>query len=310
MTSSESSNFHVITDTLDVTFSPEDFPYPDLNALFLATGFKPSSTPSGGTPLYRTPCGRGTVKIDQRAQFSRASCSGAACHHLRKSEAWLEYLSILSESPHCVTRLDAALDLSLDGADLVHSMRSMHASGSVSLGRKAIKTSAILSVRDDGRESGTWYAGYGSKAKATAKVYDKALQMLQRFGDVIPPRSRVEVTAWKGYGATLRDAALPEAIFWHIASPALLQAPEGVPMWQPDTEGGWHIERRALVPAEVLRNRVENSGELDAFIELASSFEGGYDYLRHLLKTRVDSFDPVAIAAKAAEKAAKAAKAA
>lgn len=289
MTSSASSSPQVIVDALDVTFSPADFPYPGINALLLATGFKPISAPAGGTPLYRTPCGRGTVKIDQRARFARVSCSGAACHHLRMSQAWLEYLSILSESPHCVTRLDAALDLALDGADLIDSMRTLHKAGSVSLGRKAIQTSVILSVREDGRESGTWYAGYGSSAKATAKVYDKALQMLQRFGEVIPPRGRVEVTAWKGYGATLRDAALPEAIFWHIASPALLQAPEGTPVWKPDTDGGWQIERRELVPAQVLRDRIENSGELDAFIELASSFQGGLEYLRHLLNQRVSA---------------------
>ncbi len=287
MTSSLASRPLVVTDTLDVTFSPEDFPYPALNALFLQTGFKALSTPAGGTPLYRTPCGRGTIKIDQRSRFARVSCSGAACHHLRRSDAWLDYLSILSESPHCVTRLDAALDLHMDGADLVDSMRKRHASGSVSLGRKAIKTSVILSVRDDGRESGTWYAGYGSNAKATAKVYDKALQLLQRFGEVVPPRGRVEVTALKGYGATLRDAAEPEAIFWHIASPALLQAPEGVPMWQPDTDGGWQFLRRDLIPAEVLRNRVERSGDLEAMIELAKSFQGGLEFFRHLVNSKI-----------------------
>lgn len=299
MTCSASSDLPVITDALDVTFAPDDFPYPQVNALLLSTGFKPVSTPAGGTPLYRTPCGRGTVKIDQRARFSRVSCSGAACHHLRMSGAWLDYLSILSESPHCVTRLDAALDLALDGADLLDSMRTLHASGSVSLGRKAISTSVILSTRPDGRESGTWYAGYGSSAKATAKVYDKAYQMLQRFGEVIPPRGRVEVTAWKGYGATLRDAAMPSAIFWHIASPALLKAPEDVPMWQPDTDGGWQTQRQELVPAQVLRNRVENSGELTALIELADSFQGGLEYLRHLLNQRVTA----AAAAHSAESA-------
>lgn len=303
MTSSPSSRPLIITDCLDVTFSPADCPYPDVNRLLLATGFLPLRTQAGGNTLYTTPQRRGTVKIDQRARFARISCSGAACEHLRHSDGWHEYLSILSESPHSVTRLDAALDISMDGADLVASMRSMHPR-EVSLGRKAIATSVILSTREDGRESGTWYAGYGSSAKATAKVYDKALQMLQRFGEVIPPRGRVEVTALKDYGATLRDAALPEAIFWHIASPALLTAPEGVPMWIPNTDGGWQSERREIVSAQVLKNRVENSGELDAFIELASSFEGGFDYLRHLLKNRVDALDPVAIAAKASKRAA------
>lgn len=286
MTSSANSPL-VLTDCLDVTFSPKDCPYPDVNSLLLDTGFKPIRSDRGDGALYTAPGDRGTVKIDQRSRFARVSCSGASCHHLRKSNAWMDYLSILSTAPHTVTRLDAALDLSIDGADLVDSMRRMHASGSVSLGRKAIRTSVILAVRDDGRESGTWYAGYGSKAKATAKVYDKALQMLQRFGEVIPPRGRVEVTAWKGFGATLRDAALPEAIFWHIASPALLQAPEGVPMWQPDTDGGWTAERRELVPAQVLRSRVESSAELDALIALAETFEGGLPYLRHLLNQRI-----------------------
>ena len=286
MTSSPTSRPQVITDALDVTFSPADFPYPAINALLLSTGFKPVSSPAGGTPLYRTPCGRGTVKIDQRSRFARVSCSGAACHHLRMSKAWLDYLSILSESPHCVTRIDAALDIAVDGADLVDSMRKMHPA-SVSLGRKAIATSVVLSVREDGRESGTWYAGYGSSAKATAKVYDKALQLLQCFGEVIPPRGRVEVTAIKGYGATLRDAAEPETIFWHIASPALLQAPEGIPMWQPDTDGGWQTQRRELIPAEVLRNRVEHSGELEAMIELAKSFQGGLEFFRHLVNRRI-----------------------
>lgn len=58
-------------------------------------------------------------------------------------------------------------------------------------------------------------------------------------------------------------------------------------MWIPNTDGGWQSERRELVSAQVLKNRVENSGELDAFIELASSFEGGMAYLRHLLNKRL-----------------------
>lgn len=286
----------VITDCLDVTFAPSDCPYPDVNRLLLATGFVPLHTQAGGNTLYRSPDKRGTVKIDQRTKFSRISCSGAACAHLRLSDAWHEYLSILSESPHCITRLDAALDLSMDGADLVDSMRRMYPC-TVALGRKSIDTSMILSVRRDGRESGTWYAGYGSNAKATAKVYDKTLQMLQRFGEVIPMRSRVEVTAVKGFGATLRDAAMPEAIFWHIASPALLQAPKEVPMWQPDTQGGWQSVRHEFIPGQVLANRVEGSAELDAFIALAATYQGGFRHLRYLLDKRVTDAESVASAA-------------
>lgn len=274
-------------DCLDVTYSPSDAPTPELNKLLLSVGFQPSYSGGKGNDLYKSPAGRGTVKIDIRSRFVRVSCSGAACAYLRESGVWMDYLSILSTSPHCVTRLDAAVDLAVDGAGLVDRMRARHSSGSVSLGRKAISTSVILSVRPDGRETGTWYAGYGSSAKATAKVYDKAWQMLQLFGTVIAPRGRVEVSAWKGYGATLRDAAMPDAIFWHIASPALLQAPEGIPMWQPDQDGGWQSATQEIIPAEVMKRRIENSAELQKLYELAESFPGGFEYLRHQLNKGV-----------------------
>jgi len=279
----------VFCDSLDVTFAPGDFPFPELNALLLDTGFVCLGSLVDSTRTYRSPDQRGTVRLEQRGTFSRASTSGSSCAHLRASGAWLDYLAILGSSPHSVTRLDAAIDLAMDGADLVDSMRSRYQDGFVSLGRKAIRTSVILGIRPDGRESGSWYAGYGSSAKATAKVYDKALQLLDRYGESVPPRARVEVTAKKGYGATLRDAALPDAIFWHIAAPALLKAPEGVPMWKPDTDGGWQSERRELVPAQVLTNRIENSAELDAFIALAQSFQGGMGLLRHLLNKRISA---------------------
>ncbi len=280
------SSHPAFVDCLDVTFGPKDAPTPEITTLLLSVGFSVTRSGNGGE-LYCPPTGRGTVKIDIRARFIRISCSGSACSFLRASGAWMDYLSVLSSSPHAVTRLDAAVDFSVDGADLVERMRARHSKGEVSLGRKAIKTSVILSVRPDGRESGTWYPGYGSSAKATAKVYDKALQVLSRFGEVIPPRGRVEVTAWKGYGATLRDAAMPDAIFWHIASPALVQAPGGVPMWKPDQDGGWQSEVRPTVPAEVIKRRVEDSVELQKLIDLACTFNGGLDYLRHLLNRRI-----------------------
>lgn len=277
-------------DCLDVTFSPKEVPEPEINALLLAANFDPAYMKGTGK-LYRTPDKRGTVRVDVTGRFARISCSGAACRHLRDSGVWMDYLSILSSSPHSVTRIDVALDLAMDGADLVEKMRLRHPSGDVFLGRKAIKSSVILGIRADGRESGTWYAGYGSSAKATAKVYDKAKQVLDMFGEVIPPRGRVEVTAWKDYGATLRDAALPEALFWQIASPALISKPEGVPMWQANTDGGWQVPRTEINPAEVLRRRVEQSAEIDRLIELAGTFSGGASYLEHLIHKRMQQHD-------------------
>lgn len=273
-------------DCLDVTFAPTDVPEPEINTLLLSAGFDPAYMKGGGK-LYRTPDKRGTVRVDVTGKFGRISCSGASCRHLRDVDLWMDYLSILSSSPHSVTRLDVALDLAMDGADLVEKMRLRHPTGDVFLGRKAVKSSVILGIRADGRESGTWYAGYGSSAKATAKVYDKAKQVLDLYGEVMPPRGRIEVTAWKDYGATLRDAALPNSIFWHIASPALISKPEGVPMWQANTDGGWQAPRKDINPAEVMRRRVEESAEIDRLIELAQTFSGGTSYLEHLIHKRM-----------------------
>ena len=74
--------------------------------------------------------------------------------------------------------------------------------------------------------------GHRTAARMTARVYDKSFEALKNRGEVYPlPVTRYEVTARKDSGVTLRDAAEPAAIFWHIASPALIPSkPKGIPM--------------------------------------------------------------------------------
>ena len=279
-------------DWLDVTFAPDNCPYPDVNRLLLDSGFEVlgSGFSGGGVFTYLTPKPwRGTVRVEQGSRWAKISASGDACGYLRHCKAFESYLWALASSPHTITRLDATLDLSMDGADLVDALRRRYPAGSVNLGRKAIPTSVILAVRGDGRETGTWYAGYRTAARVVAKVYDKAWQMLSRYGEEIPPTGRVEVTVKKGYGATLRDAALPTALFWHAASPALLKAPEGVPVWQPNDDlGGWQAPPRLFDPAALLRRRVESMAELDALALVADDIgPEGRSYLLHLLTKRL-----------------------
>ncbi|MQU35481.1 hypothetical protein, partial [Pseudomonas helleri] len=227
----------VICDWLDVTFSPDEAPFPTVNRLLLDAGFDAESS-DRSTFVYRL--GRATVMFGPSRGAMRASFSGSACAALRDHGSWSDLLSELSSVPHRVTRVDAALDLSIDGADMVALMRQRYPSGQVNLGRKAVNTSVVLSVRPDGRETGTWYAGRLTKARYTARVYDKAWEALQKRGEMLPPRTRIEVTAKGGdSGATLRDAAEPAALFWHLASPALLDAPEGYPVWTPNRDLGW-----------------------------------------------------------------------
>jgi hypothetical protein len=174
-------------------------------------------------------------------------------------------------------------------------MRERYPSGEVSLRRKSVKCKTILEVRPDGRESGTWYAGHKSKARFTARVYDKALEALTKRGEKLPPTSRIEVTAKGGdCGATLRDAWRPASLFWHIASPAIITAPEDCTMWTPDLELGWASPPRQFNPAEVLRRRIESMSMLDALGLVADDLgPNGRAYLLHLIEKRLDAPTPL-----------------
>ena len=294
MTSLPRTN-RVICDYLDVTYSPADVPYPAVNRLLLDAGFFVESYDRVKF-VYTHPAElAGTLVVGPTRGRMRISTSGAICRLLRSLGLWEQYLFELGQSPHNVTRLDAALDLAMDGADLVAAMRKRHPGGSVNLRRKSVKTTVMLAVRDDGRETGTWYAGQGSKARLTARVYDKAWEALCKRGEVIPPTARVEVTARsREVGVTLRDAMLPDALFWHIAAPAILTAPEDAPMFVPNTEPSCTAPPpRDFDPADLLRRRVESLAMLDALALVADEMgPNGREYLLSLFRKRLES--PVA----------------
>lgn len=278
----------IFCDWLDVTFAPNDCPYPELNRLFLGLGFAVLDTGDRNKHVYRAPSpGWGVVEVRQAGRWDRVSISGGVCGYLRSTSQWLPVLSMLSDQPHKVTRLDAAMDIAMDGADLVERMHRLYPA-SVNLGRKALKTSVFLAGREDGRQTGTWYAGHRSKARLTARVYDKAWERLCNVGAEVPPCGRVEITARKDYGATLRDAAEPAALFWEGASPAILQAPENVPMRNSDMALGWTSTPAAFDSSELLRRRVENLAEIDALAMVADDMGPyGRQYLLGLLRKRL-----------------------
>lgn len=253
----------VLCDWLDVTYSPDSSPYSELLRLLLLLGAE-----AYGDGKFRV--GAGMVKLERRARFARFSFSGSALANLRDRGAFLDLLDTLASHPHKVTRLDAAFDVPRDGAAVISSLRARYPSGQVSLGRKALSVRLILDVRPDGRETGTFYVGHRSAARATARVYDKAWERLQRAGESVPPRTRYEVTVRKDYGATLRDAAEPKRLFWHVAAPALLEAPGDVEPWDSGWGGGWRsVEMPERLPADVLGYRVENSPEVGLWLEVA-----------------------------------------
>lgn len=292
------SDLPIFCDWLDVTYSPDDAPFPAVNRMLLSAGFDAESF-DRATFTYRHPSTRGVVVFGPTRGTMRVSVSGSICALLRALGLWHDFLSELASSPHRVTRVDAALDLPMDGADLVDRMRAKHASGTVNLTRKAVRATTFLAIRpEDGRETGTWYAGHRQKARFTARVYDKAWEALSVRGELMPPTARVEVTAKGGdSGATLRDAAMPAALFWQIAAPALLQAPEDAPVWIPNEDLGWVAPKRDFDAAAVLQRRVESFAMLDALALVADELgPEGRTYLLSLIRDRLESPLPAASA--------------
>lgn len=250
-------------DHLAVTFHRERNPLGSLRSLLSDAG-----AIAVDDRTYRA--GEGTVKLYVTYGVLYCSASGSALAHLRARGLFMDWLSIIGDWPHRVTRLDVAHDVLRDGADAIDELRSWYPSGHVNLGRKALRVKLELAIRDDGRETGTFYVGHRSKARATARVYDKRQERLDRAGITGPHRTRYEVTVKQDYGATLRDASEPARLFWHVASPALLGAPGDVPAWTPDWSCGWKSDPRPdLLPSEVLDRRLSNSAELSLLLSLA-----------------------------------------
>jgi hypothetical protein len=200
----------------------------------------------------------------------------------------MEYLSALTEAPHTVTRLDAAHDVLTDAAPVIAKLRKRFPR-ECCLSRKALKTKSILSTREDGQESGTWYVGHRSRGRVTARVYDKQLEMLERHNVPIPPMVRYELTFKADVGPTLRDAAEPERIFWAYASPVLLKRPENIPEWSNGWGVGWHYVKPDIALAGLLKARIESSADIKAILKLADRADA-MDWCAQLLAKLVAEY--------------------
>ena len=133
----------------------------------------------------------------------------------------------------------------------------------------------FYSTRSDGQLTGTWYVGHRSRARVTARVYDKQAEALDVRGQLIEPTTRYELTFKRDIGCTLRDAHMPSSLFYEYASPTLLDRPDGIPDWKSHGEG-WDAEP-AVHPLtfERFRKRVEESPEIEALADMAEELGPG-----------------------------------
>lgn len=281
----------VICDGFAVTFSPDDSPREDLSLFVQTLGYELSPGSGGVLDLWRRP-GAGLIRFDVGARHCRVSVAGQACAFLRGTGDFNRLLSLLASVNHRVTLVDAALDFAIDAPPVLASLRKDHPE-TCALTRKGIGTWWLMKTRKDGVESGTFYVGHRGKSKVQARVYDKQLELLDKQGIETGPTTRYEISVRGKLGPTLRDVALPGAMFWHFASPKLLQAPSGVDDWESGREGGWSYERPAMVPWQALKRRIEDSADVTALIRLADAVgPSGRSELLRLISDRVLSAPP------------------
>lgn len=286
------SSLRVICDWLDIT-CPEWVQAElmgDLVEVLLAAGFEES----GG--VWRSESG-GVIQAGiYRSRMFRVSCSGRSLADLRSAGLFSTFLSGFAGFPYRVTRLDAAADFPVDGADAIESLHSTYPRRYVRLGQRAQKMSTMLAPRDwDGRESGTVYVGHRSTSQITCRVYDKRKEVLDRTGeDPEQDWTRVEVTikgkSGDSSGPTLRDAVEPESLFWCYASPSIVRATESVCERVTGVAEGWCMEKVELLPAQVLKGRIEAFSTLDHMVRVADRMgPEGRRWLKSRLAEKIDS---------------------
>jgi len=269
-------------DWLDITSSPDDHVRGELRMFLGNLGFNCHDYTSDSETWMPSDGVYGVLRSELKPSHARISASGQILQHLRDLGQFDNYLALLSTTPYRVTRLDAAYDVPTDAsvriADILRRFPR-----EISLGRqRPLRVHSLLSTRLDGLKSGTVYFGHRSRARVTARVYDKALEQFEKRNLVIPPSTRYEITFRDGI-SSLRDAYDPTAIFWaHVGT--LLPVPSSAPVWTPNDSLGWSYARPSVLPVDVLKRRVASSGDLSVLALLADELgDEGRNLLVHLI---------------------------
>ncbi|MFG0449444.1 hypothetical protein [Shewanella sp. YQ_9] len=278
------SRSDVFCDWLTVTCHPSES-FIDRLVLFLFHHMCPilSSDKGQGTPgapskaTYRV--GDGTLQLTASKAFHSASASGGALSWLRRHEIYRDYLNVLGEVPHNVSRLDATVDLFTDCPPVLRSLESRYPDDYFNFGRKALRVTRLYSSRtSDGQLTGTWYVGHRSNARVSARVYDKQAEALEKRGESLPPTTRIELTFRKDFNCSLYDALMPETIFYAHASPKLVDLPSDrvVLPWVNEGCVPWQSERKDYaLTLDVFERRLAASPDLQYLAELSAQLGPG-----------------------------------
>jgi hypothetical protein len=279
-------------DWLDVTFSPDDNPSELLRDFVSLHNFVPLPSKVDDQQTYKhcspltLSTGDGVLHVSTKYRAYRISASGSVLATMRSEGIFNQFLTLLSSCPYRVTRLDAAIDVNVDASTVLDVLDTKYPRGVCLSRQRPLSTKMLTARRLDGKRSGTWYAGHRSKARVTARVYDKSLELFERTGvQLVDMFTRYELTFREG-AANLNDAYDPSSIFWAHAD-ALLPVPASAPPWHPSEVLSWVSERIEVLPADALLRRVANSNELAVLEDLADQIGvEGINFLLHTIAKR------------------------
>lgn len=179
-----------------------------------------------------------TVLMKSQGHWCKVAVSGQACEALRTQGLWLPLLADLSAFEYRVTMIHSTIDLPLPGPQCVPVVAEAGQAGRISLGRKALAPTDVNWSRQidaRGEVTGAVYLGQRGKREITGLFYDKRNEREREGLADLGPSSRFELRCAK-VGASLRDAAMPAALFWQYAS-GVLARPEDAPSWVPGGAG-------------------------------------------------------------------------
>lgn len=214
----------------------------------------------GPKTLYFTPDGGALIHTATR-RFDRIAASGRILSHFRSLGIFRDYLAHIADQPHNITRLDVAKDVPVNPADVLPGLYERYKAG-YAFGRKAVPAAWTKKPGLDGRDSGCLYFGHRLRHKVCAAIYDKALEAHEERGEVVPQCLRYEFRFAREAGVSLRDAAHPEALFYHVAAPDFMVRPSWVPPWSPGAEGWVSPPRQERLPAQKAESLVESCADL------------------------------------------------
>ena len=245
-----------------------------------------------GGLTYQADENSGAFKIKISAAYFVLSASGSMLKHFRNLGLYDEYISVLSEHPHKITRLDATADFIVTYApDVIKSVKSSAMASKIHLSRKALDpkkdVKTFMGMNENGHETGTVYLGERTNS-VSAKVYDKGHERKSRGYELTPQTVRVEFTLKADTGVSLRDAHNPENVFYHYAARSLVTPPPHFTGWTPN-ETGFEIpkQQELFTPAGKILNIFKHSIDVGRAIRIAVKAYGdeALDVLISQLKT-------------------------